>query len=155
MRYRPPESDASRLCRRDTLRLPLTYEFPFRLSDIAEYLQHEIGDERTGQVALLLAGVQQRDVENNDRGLPLLGDDPLLLQYLIIVPPEPVDTFDDNSIAGLQLSDETSVRRPVKILSGPFVGENTVVPYPELSHGDELPVLILFTRRNADIAVNV
>ena len=78
-RRQPSEIHASRLCRRNALRLPLLDELAFRLRHIAEQLQHDVGDQRADQV-LALAGIQQRHVQHHDVCAGVLRDLLPLLQ---------------------------------------------------------------------------
>ena len=89
----PPEVDALGLGRRDPLRLPLAVELPLRLRHIGQQLEDDVGDQHAGEIPAL-AGVQQGHIQHYDSHLLFLGQQPPLLQDLVIVPPQTVDALD-------------------------------------------------------------
>ena len=147
-----PEFYAPCLRRGNALRLPLTDEFTFCLRHIAQKLEHDVRDQRTGQVAAP-ARVKQRHIQHDDGRALLLCNDVPLLQNLFIVSSETVDALDDKGIAVFQFSQQPPIAVPVKILAGLLIQNDLAVVPPKLPQGDELTLLILFSCGNSRVAV--
>lgn len=139
-----PEFYATRLSRSDALRLPLVDEFALCLRYIAQKLEHDVRDQRTGQVAAP-ARVEQRHIQHDDSRTLLLGDDAPLLQNLFIISPKTVDALDDKGIAVFQFSQQPPVAAPVEILARLLIQNDLTIVQPELPQGDELTLLVLFS----------
>ena len=118
--------DTPRLRRRDPLRLPLADELTFCLRDIAQKLQNNVRDQRSCQITVL-PGIQQRHIQHKDGRALFPRNDPPLLQYFIIIPPQPVDTLDDKCIPGSQPPEQLPVALPLKIRAGALVQINIPV----------------------------
>ena len=74
---------------------------PLTLRDIGQKLEHNVSDQRPGQVPVD-TGVQQGHIQHTDVGPFLFGDDAPLLQDLFIIASQPVDAFDDQKVARFQ-----------------------------------------------------
>ena len=127
-------------------------EFTLRLRHIAQKLEHDIRDQRTGQVAAP-ARVKQRHIQHDDGRSFLFCDDAPLLQDLFIISPETVDALDDKGVAVFQFSQQPPVAASVKILAGLLIQNDLAVVPPKLPQGDELALLILFSCGNSRVAV--
>ena len=98
---RTPKTHALRFHHGDALRLSLPDELPLRLSRITEQLQNDVGDQRPGEIPVF-PSVQQGHVQHHD-GRPLfLGDDPPLLQNLIVISAQAVNALDHKGITLFQ-----------------------------------------------------
>ena len=106
-------------------------------------MQHQVGDEGTRQVLAPGPRIQQRHVQNNDVHPLFLGDDSPLLQNLPIVAAQPVNTLNDQQIAGVQLFYETLVSGTVKVFSGLLVHVNVLFHDPKRRQRNHLTLLVL------------
>ena len=115
-------------------------------------MQDNIAEEGPHQV-LAPAGVQQRHIHHHDVNTLLLGQNPPLFQNLAVVAAQPVDALDIEQVVRLQLFDQLLVLGPLKILAGLLVQKDILLRDGQLPHGDQLPVLVLVTGADPDIAV--
>ena len=148
----PPEVDALGFGCGDTLCLTLAVELPLRLRHIAQKLEDDVGDQHACEIPAL-AGVQQGHIQHHDGHLLFLGQQPPLLQDLVIVPPQPVDALDDKGVPGFQFAYQPPVSGAVKILARLLVHDDTVSLNPKFPHGDDLPILVLILCGNPDVSV--
>lgn len=152
-RYRgPAKVDASRAGSGDALCLSTADALALVLGHEAQYLQHEVGDERAHQV-LAVAGVQKRHVDHADIHPDLLRQHPPLAQYLLVIASQPVDAEDVQQVAGLQAPDELSILRPVEVLAGLLVDVDVPGRDQLFPQRDQLPLLVLVLAGNTRIAV--
>ena len=97
---RMAEAHAPCLGCRDTLRLPLVDELPLRLSHITEQLQNDVGDQRPGEIPIF-SGIQQGHIQHDNGRALLFGNDPPLLQNLIVISAQAVNALDVEQIVFL------------------------------------------------------
>ena len=121
-----PKPDALQLCRRDALGLPLADELPFRLGHIAEKLQDDVRDQRSGQI-LILPRVQQRHIQHHNGGAFFLGNDAPLFQDFIIIASQAVDALDNKGVAAFYFAYQFLVILPLKVFSRLLVQKNVPV----------------------------
>ena len=74
------------------------------LRDVAEELEHYVGDYDAGEVSAL-ARVEQRHVEDDYFRLFFLREQPPLFEYLGVVAPEAVYAFDYEGVSAAELVD--------------------------------------------------
>ena len=138
------KANALLLCSGNALRLSLSNKISFRLRHIREQLKNNISDQRSGQIPSL-SGIQQRHVQHYDGCLFFFGDNPPLLNDLLIIASEPVNTLDYQNIIAFQLSDQFSVLWAIEVFTRLLVNKNADLINSELSHCDELAIFILLT----------
>ena len=126
----------------NAFRLSLSDEFSLCLSHIAQKLQYDVRDQRSGQIPAL-PRIQQRHVQNDDLGFFLFCENSPLLQDLIIIPSEPVNALDDKGIARLDLFDEAAINRSVEVLSRNLICEYLLSTHTKFCQRDNLPVRVL------------
>ena len=90
---RTPQTHALRFRHGDALRLTLMNELPLSLGRIAEQLQNNVGDQRSGEILIFL-GIQQVHIQHDNGRALLFGHDPPLLRNLIVIPAQPVNALD-------------------------------------------------------------
>lgn len=129
---------------RDAFGLPLPDEFPFGLRHIGKDLQDEIGDKGSGQVVVFDSGIQQLHIEDDDVSADFLCYVLPLHENVVVVSPQPVDTFDDEHIVPAQFCEQLFVSRAVKIFTGLIVAVNVFQRNVILLQCQKLPVNILF-----------
>ena len=95
--WRTPKTHALRFRHGDALRLSLPDELPLRLSHITEQLQNDVGDQRPGEIPIF-SGIQQGHIQHHDGCALLLGDDPPLLQNLIVISTQAINALDHKDI---------------------------------------------------------
>ena len=98
---RTPKTHALRFRHGDALRLTLMDELPLCLGHIAEQLQDNVGDQGPGEISVL-PGIQQGHIQHHDGCALLLGDDPPLLQNLIVISAQAVNALDHKGITLFQ-----------------------------------------------------
>ena len=76
--WRTPKTHALRFRHGDALRLTLMNKLPLRLGHIAEQLQNNVGDQRPGEIPIIL-GIQQGHIQHDNGRALLFGNDPPLL----------------------------------------------------------------------------
>ena len=128
-------------------------KFPLCLSHIAQKLEHNVRDQRTGQVPAL-PGVQQGHIQHDDgRSLGLCDEAPLL-QDLLVVPPQPVNALDHQHVPGLEHLDQLLVQRPVKALARLLFYCDPLQAHTKFLERRHLTVLLLASGGYAGIAVH-
>ena len=110
----------------DALRLSLPDELPLCLGHIAEQLQDNVGDQGPGEISVL-PGIQQGHIQHDNGRALLFGNDPPLLQNLIVISAQAVNALDHKGIARLQPADQPPVIRARKILAGLLVHEDLLL----------------------------
>ena len=98
---RTPKTHALRFRHGDALRLSLPDELPLRLSHITEQLQNDVGDQRPGEIPIF-SGIQQGHIQHDNGRALLFGNDPPLLQNLIVISAQPVNALDHKGITLFQ-----------------------------------------------------
>jgi hypothetical protein len=149
--FRPPETHAISSRYRNTLRLTLSNEIALGLRDIAQYLEHEIGNQQPRQVAVLLTGVEERHIKYDYRRAALFCYYAPLLKYFRVISAESVDTLYVKRVSGLYPLYHPYVRRAVEIFAGLLVLVNIFRRDAALGKRYKLPVLFLIPRRYARI----
>ena len=129
---------------RDSFRLPLADGFPLRLRHVAKKLQHQIGDQRPGEIPCL-ARIQKRHIQHNNGSLLFFGDASPLLEDLLVIPPQTVDALYYESIAALQPSKQPFVVFPRKVLPGLLIRVKSRFLNAVLLHSNHLPLLVLLS----------
>ena len=94
---RTPKTHALRFHHGDALRLSLPDELPLRLSHITEQLQNDVGDQRPGEIPIF-SGIQQGHIQHDNGRALLFGNDPPLLQNLIVISAQAVNALDHKGI---------------------------------------------------------
>ena len=151
-RWPSTKLNASRLCRRNALCLPLPDEFALRLRNIRKKLQNNVCNQCARQIPIL-PRVQQRHIQHHDgRALFLCNDAPLLQNFLIISP-KAVDALDHKRIAVFQFAHQPSVLRPLEIFPGLLVHKNCGFHNSKPSQRNQLPLLVLFLCRYTCIPI--
>lgn len=135
------ELDAPGLCRCDSLGLPLFDEGSLRLGNIAEQLQHDIGNQSSGQIPVF-RGIQQRHVQHNDSDA-LFRQLPPGLQDLVIVPSQAVNAHDGEGVSGFHAILQPQPDRPVHVPAGFLLADDVRRKDPGFFHGFRLPVEVL------------
>ena len=107
---RTPKTHALRFHHGDALRLSLPDELPLRLSHITEQLQNDVGDQRPGEIPIF-SGIQQGHIQHDNGRALLFGNDPPLLQNLIVISAQAVNALDHKGMGLLKLADKYSVDR--------------------------------------------
>ena len=148
----PAEAYAPQACRRDAFRLPPPDGLPLVLGDERKHLQDKVGDERPQQVPVPPC-VQQRHVQHKDVHAHFPGEDAPLLLYLFVIPAKPVDARDAEQVPGPEPRQERPVLRPLEVLAGQPVREDTLPGDAPLLQGQMLPVRVLVRAGDPDIAV--
>ena len=149
---RSAESHTPGPCRRNPLCLPLADVGALVLRHKGQHLQDDIAEECPHQV-FAPPGVQQGHIQHYNVDALLLGENPPLLQNLAVVAPQPVDALDIEQIVRLQLFDQLLVLGPLEILAGLLVQEDVLFRDGQFPHGGQLPVLVLITGADANIAI--
>ena len=135
-----------------TLGLALADEGALCLRDVAEELEHYVGDYDAGEVAAL-ARVEQRHVEDDYFSLFFLREQPPLFEYLGVVAPEAVYAFDDEGVAAAELVDEALVAAAFEVFAGLAVEVDVFRWDAVFDHRGALAFFVLVSRGDADVGV--
>ena len=147
------EADPPLQRRRDTLRLTLVDKLTLCLGHIAQQLEDDIRHQRARQVPAL-PSVQQGHVQHDDGGPSRLGDAGPLLQDLVVIAPQPVDTLDYQYVPRLKCLHQPLIQGPVKIFPRLLFHGDVFWSHAELPQGRHLAVLFLAACGYAGIAVH-
>ena len=77
-----------------------------------------------------------------------------MLQNFRVVAPQTVDALEIEQIVFFHFSQQLLILRAVKILAGLLVHVNILLRHAGFLQGNHLPILILFSGRNADVAIS-
>ena len=146
--------DAALARRHDPLCLPLADELTLRLRDVAEQLQYNVRDQLPGQVAVL-PRVQQRHIQNDDRGPLRLRDDAPLLENFGVVPAQPVDALHDQRVAWPQPPQHPPILHPFKIRPRLLIEIYIFRRDPHFPQCCELAGFVLLFGRNSCVPINL
>ena len=149
-----PKMNAPGLCRGNALHLPLADIFTLCLRDIAEKLENDVGNERSGQVPAL-PGVQQGHVQHHNGGFTLFGDKRPLVQNFCVIAPKAVDAFHHQYILCPQDPHQLPVTGPVEVPSGQFLHYNVFLRNAKVPHGGQLARLVLLLRGDTDVSIDL
>ena len=116
------ELHAPRPCCRQSLHRALMVHGALRFGNVREHLDDEVGDEfRREVVAVLVARVQEGQVDDYDGGSLLTCDDVELLNHLVVAASETVEAFHDQGVALREPRHECIVGGTVKVLAALLV----------------------------------
>lgn len=118
---RPLEPHATRLGRGYPFRLALADGLALYLGDVAEELEHEIGDQLPRQTVLAPPRVQQGHVENDDIDVQLLRHVPPLVDDVVLVATQPVDGLHDEHVARTQAAHQPLPGGALEVLAARLV----------------------------------
>lgn len=76
-----------------------------------------------------------------------------MILNLLIVASQPVDTLDVEQVARLYFFDQLFIPGPVEILAGLLIHVDIPLRDGHFPQGDQLPVLVLLTGADTDVAV--
>ena len=99
--WRTPKTHALRFRHGDALRLTLMDELPLCLGHIAEQLQDNVDDQGPGEIPIF-SGIQQGHIQHDNGRALLFGNDPPLLQNLIVISAQAVNALDHKGITLFQ-----------------------------------------------------
>ena len=136
----------------NALGLPLTDAHALILRHKGQHLQNDVREEGSHQI-FAPTGIQQRHIQYHNVDPFFLGQNTPLLQNFSVVAPQTVDALDIEQIVFFHAPHHFSVLRAVKVLTALLVHVDIFLRDAETLHNDELPVLVLITAADSDVAV--